>query len=97
MLNAALRPITGLPSNLAEVAENPPGYRPIYNAILDGKLPMIRQVNGRWNYDPADLQAIAVALGLAIKAPNKRKCALALTTSAAPAKPARRARTGVIA
>jgi len=73
MTNQPLRPITELPRRLAEVSDGAPSYRMIYARILDGRLPMIRQINGRWHFAPADLPEIAAALGVAIK----RKCALA--------------------
>lgn len=72
-----LKPLTELSARLAEIADGAPGYRVLYGRILDGRLPMLRQVNGRWHFAPADLPDIAAALGLAQKPLRKSKRALA--------------------
>jgi hypothetical protein len=54
-LSRELQAFTGKPA---------PGYRALYNHVLDGRLPA-EQVNGRWYWHRIDLPAIAAALGLA--------------------------------
>jgi hypothetical protein len=49
-----------------------PGYREIYNDVLDGKIPA-KQLNGRWHIERADLKAIADELRSGTKAPVGRR------------------------
>jgi hypothetical protein len=39
-------------------------YRQCYNAAVDARIPVSRSSAGRWEFDPAELDAIAAALGL---------------------------------
>jgi len=60
-------PLSLLPRELAALTRQPtPGYRHIYNAVLDGRVPGVDLTHGRWTSDPAALPAIASALGLTV-------------------------------
>ena len=63
---ASSRPLTQLPRALSEAAYRNPGYRALYEAARDARIPA-HQSGGtlRWMYDPADLSKIADAMGLA--------------------------------
>lgn len=57
-------PLTQLPKALATAGYNPPGYRACYEAARSARIAADLADNGRWTFDPADLPAIAQALGL---------------------------------
>ena len=56
--------LTKLPRDLIERGFTPTTYRRAYSAAVDGVIPAQQNVAGRWTYDPADIPAIADALGL---------------------------------
>ena len=58
--------LTKLPREIAALTGSPsPGYRKIYAWAVDNKLPAEHR-DGRWYVRAADLEEIAVALGLTI-------------------------------
>lgn len=57
-------PLARLPRELrALTGEDGPGYRTIYNKVLDGVIPA-EQHNGRWFVPRSELGTVAKALGL---------------------------------
>ena len=72
-MSTSLEVLTKLPAALAAYVGGPaPGYRQIYNEVVDGKLSMITSIRGRWHFNPADVPAIAAALRLSPVAPAAR-------------------------
>jgi hypothetical protein len=55
-------PLATLPHALIAAGYDTPTYRQCYTAVLDARIPATREANGRWTFDPADLEAIARAL-----------------------------------
>lgn len=65
MAAANCKPLTILSGRLSQHIGGPaPGYRYIWNAVVNGELLMIKRQSGRWFFDEADVPAIANALGL---------------------------------
>lgn len=64
-------PLTHLPRELSRLTGLPaPGYRTLYLAALDGRLPADQGTNGRWGVPRADLPKVADALGLTARIPT---------------------------
>ncbi len=55
--------LTAVPTLLRDAGFQPPSYRHLRDAAVDGKIPA-RQINSIWHADPRDLHAIAMALEL---------------------------------
>jgi hypothetical protein len=55
-----LIPLTLLPRAISDLTGEPaPSYREIWNAAVDGRIPVQRQMNGRWYAAPIDVPRIA--------------------------------------
>ena len=61
---AELQPLTFLSHALVEAGYQSPGYQSLFEAALAGWIPAEPTGNGRWVFDPADLQFIAESLML---------------------------------
>jgi hypothetical protein len=61
-LIATDEPLVGLPHALRARGYTAPTYRQCYTASLDARIPTTRGANGRWTFNPADLEIIAEAL-----------------------------------
>lgn len=62
-MNADQRiPLPLLPHELRRLTGNAPGYRRIYNLVLDGRIPAELGDNGRWTVSRADLPRVAEVL-----------------------------------
>ena len=48
---------------VAQYGETSPGYRQIYNRVVDGRLPTV-QMNGRYYVRESDLEMVASLFGL---------------------------------
>ena len=75
-MNRDLIVLTHVPRELPSVTVNgaSTSYRSIYRVVVDGKLPMVESLNGRWYVDRERLPALALALGLPVAAaPQKRQ------------------------
>ncbi len=57
-------PLSTLPTAFAECGYGNVTYRQCYTAAVDARIPVSRSSTGRWEFDPAELDAIAVGLGL---------------------------------
>jgi hypothetical protein len=57
------------------ITRDPPSYRHIYLAALDGRIPAQRESNGRWSVRELDLPSIAEKLGAVIATAKPRKLA----------------------
>jgi hypothetical protein len=55
-------PLATLPGALIAAGYDAPTYRQCYTAALDARIPTTRGANGRWTFNPADLEIIAEAL-----------------------------------
>ncbi|WP_149541441.1 hypothetical protein [Siccirubricoccus phaeus] len=61
------RPLVLLPRDIAALTGGAaPTHRRALEAARDGRIPAERGDNGRWSYRPADLPAIAAALGFRV-------------------------------
>lgn len=58
-------PLTHLPRTLAEAGFDNPGYRALYEAARDARIPAKMSRGGRWTFCADDLPAIAEVMGLA--------------------------------
>mgnify|MGYP000406859055 CR=1 FL=1 len=56
--------LTQLPHALSEAEYRNPGYRRLYEAARDARIPAQMNDGGRWTFSPTDLPAIAAAMGL---------------------------------
>jgi hypothetical protein len=57
-------PLSTLPTACAQSGYGRTTYRRCYNAAVDARIPVSRSAAGRWEFDPAELERIATALGL---------------------------------
>jgi hypothetical protein len=57
-------PLSTLPTACVRSGYGRTTYRQCYNAAVDARIPVSRSSAGRWEFDPAELDAIAAALGL---------------------------------
>jgi hypothetical protein len=57
-------PLSTLPTACAQSGYGRTTYRRCYNAAVDARIPVTRSSAGRWEFDPAELEEIAAALGL---------------------------------
>jgi hypothetical protein len=69
-MSAARIPLSLLPGLLRdrELVQRPVGYREIYRAAVDARIPAVRGANGRWSVADRDLSQIAETLCNAIAA-----------------------------
>lgn len=56
--------LTDLPHALSNSEYRNPGYRQLYEAARSARIPVEKNAQGRWTFSPADLPAIADAMGL---------------------------------
>jgi hypothetical protein len=98
-MNRDLIVLTHVPRELLSVTVNGAtrSYREAYGAVVDGRLPMVESINGRWYVDRENLRALALALGLPVAAaPQKRQRRRPdLPAAIAPTAPAVAAKLGV--
>lgn len=59
-----VRPLTDLPTELANAGYRAPSYRFVYEQARSAQIHAIRGENGRWTFDTADLHRIAKCLCL---------------------------------
>ncbi len=55
-------PLSLLPRELQRLTGASPGYRALYNAALDGRIPAELGANGRWSVARDDVPEIVAAL-----------------------------------
>jgi hypothetical protein len=64
-MTTLLVPLSNLAGELARLTgAQVPSYRALWNRVVDGTLPAVKQANGRYQVDPV---AAAAALGLTIQ------------------------------
>lgn len=78
---AGVSPLSSVPTALQNLTGHQIGYRPVYTACLDGRIPA-HQIRGRWYVYSADLPKIARILGLK---PGRLKSGVTSRTTSATA------------